>query len=141
MSKSVSSIRRTRSKHRIQAAAEAKASHSSDSHLVVHFDGKLLPAIVGSTEKEECVAVVVTGLTSEKLLAIPKVVQGTGEQMAQAAAETLNSWDLTEDVVGMSFDTIAANTGHRNGTCVLLEHKIGKDLLWLACRHHILEVL
>jgi len=48
---------------------------------------------------------------------------------------------LTEDVVGMSFDTTAANTGHRNGTCVLLEHKIGKDLLWLACRHHILEVL
>ena len=75
----------------MQAAAEAKASSVSDSPLVVHFDGKLLPAIAGGPEKDDCIAVVVTGLTCEKLLAIPKVVHGTGEQVTKAAAETLDS--------------------------------------------------
>ena len=41
MSLSVSSIPRSRSQHRMQAAAEAKASSLSDSPLAVHFDGKL----------------------------------------------------------------------------------------------------
>jgi len=72
MSLSVSSIQRSWSKHNMQAAAEAKASYVNDSHdgaLVVHFDGKLLPAITDGPEKEERVAIVVTGLTSDKLLA------------------------------------------------------------------------
>ena len=41
----------------------------------------------------------------------------------------------------MSFDTTASNAGHRAGACVLLEKKLGKSLLHLACRHHILEVV
>ena len=40
----------------------------------------------------------------------------------------------------MCFDTTASNTGRRNGTCVLLEQKLEKDL-HLACRHHILELV
>ncbi len=41
----------------------------------------------------------------------------------------------------MSFDTTAANTGSWNGACILLQQKMQKDLLWLACRHHILEIM
>jgi len=41
----------------------------------------------------------------------------------------------------MSFDTTAANTGRKNGACALLQQKLGKDFLWLACHHHIHEVL
>ena len=41
----------------------------------------------------------------------------------------------------MSFDTTAINTGRYNGTCVLLEQKMEKDVLWLACRHHVLEIV
>ncbi|GBP55007.1 hypothetical protein EVAR_34482_1 [Eumeta japonica] len=41
----------------------------------------------------------------------------------------------------MSFDTIASNTGARKGACVLLEEKTGHDLLWLACRHHVFEIM
>ena len=74
-------------------------------------------------------------------MAIPKVIQGTSEQVTQAAAKTLDSWGLTNEVVGMSFDTTAANTGHLRGACVLLQQRLGKEFLWLACRHHILEVL
>lgn len=41
----------------------------------------------------------------------------------------------------MSFDTTAANTGRVKGACILLEQKLQQNLLWLACRHHILEVV
>jgi hypothetical protein len=41
----------------------------------------------------------------------------------------------------MSFDTTASNTGLKGGACVLLEQKLNKDLLSLACRHHILELI
>jgi hypothetical protein len=44
-------------------------------------------------------------------------------------------------VAATCFDTTAANTGHRNGACVLLEQKLKKDLLHFACRHHILELV
>lgn len=44
-------------------------------------------------------------------------------------------------IVGMCFDTTASNTGVLNGACVLLEQKIGRPLLALACRHHIFEII
>src|SRR6218665_4147369 len=43
--------------------------------------------------------------------------------------------------VGMSFDTTASNSGNKAGACVLLEHKLNKPLLNLACRHHIHELI
>lgn len=141
MSLSVSSIRRSRSLYRVQAASAAKAAFRSDGPLVVHFDGKLLPSITGGPQKEDRVAVLVSGKMGEKLLAIPSVVQGTGEQIASAAAKAIHEWDVAQDISGMSFDTTTANTGHLNGACVLLEQKFGKELLWLACRHHMCEIL
>jgi hypothetical protein len=41
----------------------------------------------------------------------------------------------------MSFDTTASNSGIRAGATVLIEKKLGKRLLHLACRHHIFEVI
>ena len=41
----------------------------------------------------------------------------------------------------MSFDTTSGNTGHLNGACTLLEKKMGRELLWLACRHHVMELI
>ena len=41
----------------------------------------------------------------------------------------------------MSFDTTAANTGLKNGACNLIEKKRGRDMLWLAHRHHMLEII
>jgi hypothetical protein len=53
----------------------------------------------------------------------------------------LKDWSLTEKIVAMNFDTTASNTGEFNGACVLLEAKIGRQLLYLACRHHFLELI
>ena len=43
-------------------------------------------------------------------------------------------------MVGMSFDTTAANTGTHIGAGVLLEEMLQRSLIRLACRHHILEL-
>ena len=41
----------------------------------------------------------------------------------------------------MCFDTTAANTGRFSGACILLEAILDRSLLWIACRHHMLEVV
>ena len=41
----------------------------------------------------------------------------------------------------MCFDTTAVNTGRLRRTCVLLEQLLEKDLLYLACRQHILKII
>ncbi|KAG0706300.1 hypothetical protein GWK47_024337 [Chionoecetes opilio] len=41
----------------------------------------------------------------------------------------------------MAFDTTAANTGMVQGACIRIERALEKPLVWLACRHHILEVV
>ncbi|ESN97854.1 hypothetical protein HELRODRAFT_177490 [Helobdella robusta] len=43
--------------------------------------------------------------------------------------------------IGMCFDTTASNTGKLNGACTLLKKAMGRNLLWMACRHHKFEVL
>ena len=53
----------------------------------------------------------------------------------------MKKWGAVEKIEAMCFDTTAVNTGRFKGTCVLLEQLFEKDLLYLACRHHILELI
>jgi hypothetical protein len=77
-----------------------------------------------------------------KLLGVPKLENGTGESQAQAVYELIEKdWNLSDQVKSMAFDTTASNTGKTNGACVLLEKKLNKNLLGLACRHHIHELI
>jgi hypothetical protein len=39
------------------------------------------------------------------------------------------------------FDTTASNTGWHSGACVRLNFLLGRVILYLACRHHIGELL
>ena len=41
----------------------------------------------------------------------------------------------------MCFDTTASSTGYKAGACVLIEKKLQKNLLYLACRHYVFELL
>jgi hypothetical protein len=41
----------------------------------------------------------------------------------------------------MGFDTTASNSGNQKGAAVLLEKLLGRNLINLACRHHILELV
>ena len=71
---------------------------------------------------------------------LPKLISGTRDGQATAVAKVLQEWDIVNRVCAMCFDMTSTNTGHRNGSCVLLEQKLENDLLYLACRHHLLEL-
>lgn len=49
--------------------------------------------------------------------------------------------NVAEKIVGMSFDTTSTNTGCDNGACAILPRLLGKNLLWLACNHHVFEIM
>ena len=137
---SYSTIRRQRTARRELIAKDIKESFNPQSPLTVHWDGKLLEDLTGH-ETVDRLPIIVTGKDIEQLLAIPKLTSGTGEATAEAVFNACESWDINDFVRCMCFDTTAANSGVRKGACTLLQQKLQKDLLWLACRHHILEIM
>jgi hypothetical protein len=140
---SKSTVHRLRKQHRVMAAQEIRKNYHP-TKSVVHWDGKLLPDVTGvDTNHVDRLPVLLSSLVDgeTKLLGVPKLTSGTGQAAAEAIHELLNSWECSDLIVGMCFDTTSANTGRINGACTLLENIIGRRLLWMACRHHILEVL
>ncbi len=77
----------------------------------------------------------------EQLLGVPELPNGTGEATSNAVITKVNEWGLENQVKAMCFDTTASNTGRRIGACGLIETKLGKNLLYLACRHHLPEIV
>jgi len=78
------------------------------------------------------------------LLATTAIGCGTGEEQANACLSTLDDWHLRVQVWGLEifvFDTTSYNTGLNMGACTLIERALGTDLVWIACRHHVFEVM
>jgi len=140
MTLSRSSIRRSRSRNRQQQAAVEPESIRS-TPLLLHWDGKLLPDITGRKETVDRIAVLVTGGGEEMLLGVPKIGRGTGKQQAEACLATLDEWGIRQQIRGLVFDTTASNTGSKNGACTFIEHSLGCEMAWVACRHHIMELV
>lgn len=109
---------------------------------MLHWDGKLLPEITGSTaEKVERLPIVVTQEGVEQLIGVPKLKSGRGNDIAIAVFEELKNWRLTDKIQAVCFDTAATNTGDVRGAAKLFEEKINRVLLYLPCRHHIFELV
>ena len=135
-----SSIHRHRESHRMNFARSVQDKFDPTVSLTVHWDGKLMPALTGK-EQVDRLPVLVSGLGVNQLLAVPKLESGSGAAQADAVVNALQEWDITDRVAAMSFDTTSSNTGHISGTCTLIQQKLGRELLFLACRHHVLELL
>jgi len=41
----------------------------------------------------------------------------------------------------MTFDMTVSNTGSVTAACVTIQQKLGRALLWSACRHHVGEII
>ncbi|KAG0724093.1 hypothetical protein GWK47_041360 [Chionoecetes opilio] len=105
-------------------------------------DGKLLPDYTGDGGTVDRVAVLVTGPGGfEKLLAVPKTERGTGEAQAAARMAALDGWSLRLHIQGLVLDTTASNTGIHRGACTLIKEGLGRELVWTACRHHVMEIV
>jgi hypothetical protein len=118
-----------------------KAAFQPHNPLLLHWDGKLLPAIDGSKETVDRVAILVSGHGIERLLAVAKIQSGTGEAQASACLHAMDDWQLKKVVRGLVFDTTSSNTGLYSGACTLIEEAVDYPLVWIGCRHHIFEVM
>ena len=74
---------------------------------MVHFDGKILSDSSGNIGDR--LALIISGNTREyrqgKLLSAKNIADGTGQSQADEVVSTLTEWNLTDNVVGMCFDT------------------------------------
>lgn len=140
VSLSTTSIYRSRKEVRKQIAGEIKENFSPNTPLVAHFDGKLMPDETGVSSDR--LPVVVSGVDTEKLLGIPKLPSGTGAIMGKAVVEFVQDWPGVVDcLAGLCFDTTSSNTGCHSGAITVIQEAFQKRLLFLACRHHILEII
>jgi len=134
------SIQRARAKHRTTTAKNLRSEFSTTVPLTVHWDGKLMEDLT-SHEHVERLPILISGAGVEQLLAVPKLASGTGEAQASAVVQCLETWGIKDKITAFCFDTTSSNTGHRSGACSLIEQKLNKDILHLACRHHVMELV
>ena len=95
-------------------------------------------------QNKEHVAVGISGspnCKTGKFFGVEKTESSCGVNQANAVSNLLEEWNCSDDVIGLSFDTTLSNTVRINGAAVLLEDRLHKKLLWLSCRHHIMELI
>lgn len=106
----------------------------------IHWDGKMLPNLLKRKVLDRLPVVITNGET-EKLLGVPELNSCTGEAQAEAVLEVVDDWGFDNSIKSLCCDTTASNLGPWKGAAALLEKKLERELLWLPCRHHILEIL
>ena len=137
ISLSKSTTRRSRATAREMGAAKVKENFSCKNGQI-NFDGKLLTDL-GGFGKVNRLAVVAAQEKDNQLLCVTKTDDSTGK--AEAEGKALEDWGLKESIIACGFDTTSSNTGIQKGSCVLLQDILQRQLPWLACRHHIMELL
>ena len=85
--------------------------------------------------------VIISGVKVNQLVGVAKITSSTGDAQATAVFDLLKDWKPVDRTVSMCFDATASNNGIYNGDSILLEKKLGKKLLHMACRHHILYLV
>jgi len=127
-----------------EMATEVHNSWNLPKYASIHWDSKLMMNQAKHTSEERLV-VAVGDQSDVKILGVPAYQPGTdqrsGDIIAQASMQLLQSWNCVESIVNMTFDTTASNTGHVSAACITLQQTTGRALLWSACRHHVGEVL
>jgi len=85
------------------------------------------------------------GTTGTKLLGAPELPlhkdTGFGPKLANLTQGLLEQWNCADNIKAMVFDTTSANTGHLSAACISIQEKLGRQLLWCPCRHHIGEII
>ncbi|KAK3928606.1 Aconitate hydratase, mitochondrial [Frankliniella fusca] len=132
------SIRRSRESQREDSAKNIMAFFEPDDILTLHWDGKIVPSLQGNSSQDRQ-AIVVTGVTTTQLLGAVPVPNGTAREIVNAVMGQLEAWKIKNNIRSVSFDTTSVNTGWKNGAAVGVERALGRDLIWLPCRHHVYE--
>ena len=116
-----------------------KSEKFKDKAAVLHWNGKLLPALTGKG-KVDRLPILITAEGEEMFLGAPKAESGTGKDEADAVYGILLQWDFFNEVKAFCCDTTASNTGKNDGVCKLLEVAMEDDKILFSCRHHMAEI-
>ena len=116
---------------------------------MLHWDGKCLKSLQHAGFDQEAIAVLLTNCTTwkEHMIRIVLIdkdddVKITSTLQAEKIEETLKQLEInTAKILGLVFDTTSTNSGIHKGIVVQLQQRFDADLLELACRHHIYELL
>lgn len=76
----------------------------------------------------------------KKLVGAPLLENGTGHAQAESVRDAMVEWKLQGKVKAKCSDSTMSNTGHTNGAANLLDGLLEEELLFLACRHHVIEM-
>ncbi|KAJ8682355.1 hypothetical protein QAD02_018147 [Eretmocerus hayati] len=136
------SFRRMREVMRTKSAEKIKDVFG-DTELkaaILHWDGK---KILNKSNRKvvERLSLVITDGNVSKIIDIPALDDGKGKTQAEAAYASLVSWGLVPHIKGFCCDTPPTNFGRKSGVAVLLEQMLERDVLFLACRHHVYEII
>ena len=97
--------------------------------------------------KEERLPILVGNSENVKLLGAARWNKGagaagnTGNLVATEALSLIEKFDCKKEIKALSFDTTKSNTGHNNAANVKIQESLDCSLLWLACRHHVGEII
>jgi hypothetical protein len=84
-----------------------------------------LSTLSNAIVSEERLTVVVGNSQELKLFGVPSYKPGTdrkcGEIIADLTCGLLTSWNCADNIMNMTFDTTAANTGSVTATCVSIQ--------------------
>lgn len=111
---------------------------------MLHWDGKLLPDITvasPSREKAERIAILASGDGVEFLFGVPKIGSSSGTDQANACLSAINDRGLSHQIKAIVLGTTASNTGLLQGACIKIQEQLQSELVWLACLHHVYEVI
>lgn len=112
---------------------------ANDQPLTIHWDTKLLPVVTGKVEDR--LAIIASAPGFEQIIDMPAIPCGTGMEISSAVYDALEDKNILTKTEAFVFDTTSSNTGRFKGACTLLERAIGKEILFLGCRHHIFEIV
>lgn len=115
---------------------------SSNEKVIIHFDGKSFAKINAKhIGKDSRMVAVCHTRKKNTALGLPILESGSAETYAWELIGLCENFNLSQRVVGLGADTANTNTGEKGGVCTKFEQEIGRDVLFLACRHHIHETI
>lgn len=135
---STSTMFRCRQQHRTNESNNIKETYDITKMVTIHWDGKTYTS--RGHVKQKKLAVVLSNSKEAKLLDVETVADGSADTHVQVILRVMEDWNVQENIVSMCFDTEAVNTGRISGVCVQMEHRLARELLHLACRHHVYEI-
>ena len=148
LSRSSIRIARIEQRNVIAETEKAKFKLNMPLRLAYGWDGKMMKDMMNI--KYEMQAMILSGAPGYiegKLIDVIELTDedgnptSTGLAQAEAGFMALVDWGAADNIVAFNFDTTASNTGQWSGAAIRLNQFLNRPILYLACRHHICDLL